>query len=166
VFDFDSSQSDLTWDAGLVLSDATATPQPPPPPEPEIPTPTPVVPPTGGTYRFRVTFVRVSGDCGLPENFVDTVDFDIAAAGQTTTGQKTIVSQPSTGDVNTGETLPSGEGEASSERESYSYTLEFVLDETGNVVRVIVRGLNTYEDANGCVTVYEIEGEAEGEIES
>jgi hypothetical protein len=161
VFDFNSSQSDLTWDVGLMLNEPGSTPEPPPPPEPATPAPTPVVPQTGGKYRFTVTFVRVSGDCGLPDRFVDTVEWDISAADQTTTGQTTIVSQPSTGDVNIGQTQPNGEGQASSERESYTYTLEFVLDETGKAVRVIVTGLNTYTDLQGCVTEYEIEGEAE-----
>jgi hypothetical protein len=151
VFDFDSGQSDLSWDAGLVQREPPATP---------TAAPTPVVPPTAGTYRFTVTFVRVSGDCGLPDRFVDTVDFEIAAADLAAAGQATVLRQPSTGDVNTGQTQPNGEGQASSERESYTYTLEFVLDETGKVVRVIVRGLNTYTDVQGCVTKYEIEGES------
>jgi hypothetical protein len=156
VFDFDSSQPDLKWDAGLVLSAATETPQPPLPPE--VPTPTPVVPSQGGKYKFTVTFVRVSGDCGLPETFVDTLEVDISAVDPTTGGQTGVVSQASTHDENTGPLQSDGKGEASSPRESYSYTLEFVRDETGLVVRVILTGLNTYTDTNGCVTVYEIEG--------
>jgi hypothetical protein len=154
VFDF--SKTDLTRDVGLILLVATETPQPPQPPL--EPTPTPVVPPEGGKYRMTITFVWVSGECGLPKEFVDTVDFNLSAADQTTGSHATTLNQSSTGDINVGQTLPNGEGQASSARESYTYTLEFVLDETGKVVRVIVRGINKYT-SGGCETVYEIEGE-------
>ena len=50
-----------------------------------------------------------------------------------------------------------------SERESYVGILEFIRDESGNIVRVVLTGLNTYEDVYGCVTSYEIEAEAEVE---
>jgi len=36
-----------------------------------------------------------------------------------------------------------------------------VRDESGKIVRVILTALNTYEDVYGCITRYEVEGEAE-----
>ena len=188
VFDFDSSQPDLRWDAGLVLYAPTATPQPPLPPRLETPTPTstPVVPTTGGTYEIRAFFVLDEGACGGPTEYQDTLVFDIAAGGQTSnsrqpsTGnlnngnvfsivivQATVVGptitvrQPSTGDVNTGMIQPDGTFEVSSPRESYSGKLEFVRDEAGKIVRVILRATNTYKDAKDCVAKYKVEGEAE-----
>jgi hypothetical protein len=56
---------------------------------------------------------------------------------------------------------PDGSFEVSSQKESYSGTLEFVRDDAGMVVRVILRATNTYENAQGCVTKYRVEGEAE-----
>lgn len=179
---FELGQTVVTRDAGLLPDEPTLLPLPSATP---IPTPTPVVPPTGGAYRFRVMFVRVSGNCGGPNQFMDTLDADIAAAGQAGTfrqpsaggvnsgnvfsvvlvqppdGQPITFTQPSTGDVNTGMIQSDGTFEVSSDRESYSGAFEFVRDESGRVVRVTLRGLNTYTDTQGCVTVYEIEGEVE-----
>lgn len=152
VFGFDPDQSDLSWDAGLTFQ-PTPTPAPPP-----LDTPTPVIPPTGGTFEFTAAFTEVEGTCGSVAYFEDRLVIEIAADGKTITFR-----QPSTGDVNTGEVLPDGSFEASSERESYFGTLEIVRDEGGNIVRVVLMALNSYEDVNGCVTRYEVEGDAEVE---
>ena len=76
-------------------------------------------------------------------------------------GRTVTLSQPSTGDVNTGMIQPDGTFEVSSQKESYSGTFEFVRDEAGKVVRVILRAINTYENAQGCVAKYRVEGETE-----
>jgi len=149
VFEFDPDQSDLSRDAGLLFQ---PTPTPPPPGD----TPTPVIPPTGGIFELTVAFTHVEGECGAPATFQDRLEIEIAEDGQTI-----IFRQPSTGDANIGEVLPDGSFEVSSERESYSGVLEFVRDESGKIVRVILTGLNTYEDVSGCITRYEVEGEAE-----
>jgi hypothetical protein len=151
-----------------------------------IPVLTPVVPPTGGTYEIHAFFVLEEGACGGPAEYEDTLVADLAAGDQASTsrqpstghvntslafpvvlvqatavGRTVTFSQPSTGDVNTGMIQPDGSFEVSSQKESYSGTLEFVRDDAGMVVRVILRATNTYENAQGCVTKYRVEGEAE-----
>ena len=151
VFEFDPNQPDLSRDAGLIIE---PTPTPPPPGD----TPTPVIPPTGGTFELTVTLTQVEGSCGAPATFQNRLEIEIAEDGQTI-----IFRQSSTGDANIGEIQPDGSFEVSSERESYIGILEFIRDESGNIVRAVLTGLNTYEDVYGCVTSYEIEAEAEVE---
>lgn len=149
AFDFDPDRSDLSRDAGLIFR---PTPTPPPP----GPTATPVIPTTGGTFDLTVTFNQTEGTCGAPSTFQDRLEIEIGADGRTITFR-----QPSTGDVNVGEIQPDGSFEVSSERESYLGTLEFVRDENGDIIRLILTGVNTYEDVYGCVTRYEVNAEAD-----
>jgi hypothetical protein len=157
AFDFDSSLGDQSRDAGLTFK---TTPSRLPPPE-NTPTPEPtwVTPPTGGVFEFHAAFTKVDeGDnnCGLTAYFEDGLVIEVTEDGQTITFR-----QPSTGDVNSGEILPDGSFEVSSERESYLGRLEILRDESGKIVRVILYAINTYEDVYGCITRYEVEGETE-----
>jgi hypothetical protein len=158
LFTFDPAQPDLSWDAGLAIK-TTPTPAPPPQDTP-TPSPTRVIPPTGGTFEFNAAFTEVENDCGFTAYYEDRLVVEIAEDGQTITFR-----QPSSGDVNTGDVLPDGSFEVSSERESYLGTLEIVRDESGRIVRVVLDAINTYKDAFGCVVQYEVEGEVEVEAE-
>jgi len=186
----DSGGDIISGSSDVVAGDLpTNTPIPPPPatatftPTPEL---TPVVPPTGGTYEIRAFFVLDEGACGGPGEYQDTLVIDFAAGGQTSAfrrsstgdvntgiafpivlvqatavGRTVTFRQPSTGDVNTGMVQPDGTFEVSSQKESYSGTFEFVRDETGKVVRLILRATNTFQNAQGCVAKYKVEGEVE-----
>lgn len=151
AFDFVSGQPDLTLDAGLIEVEPTPTPLPP-----ATPTPTPVVPVGGGAYVIQVTFALDQGTCGGPAEFNDSLRIEIAPDGTSIT-----LTQPSTGDVNTGTINPDGTFEVSSQRESYTGELQFERDDSGRVVRVVLTAVNLYEDIQGCVNQYLVGGEVE-----
>lgn len=151
AFDFNPGQPNLTFDAGLIEVEPTPTPAPP-----ATPTPTPVVPAEGGTYQIEVTFVLDQGTCGGPAQFNDSLRIEIGPDGTSIT-----FTQPSTGDVNIGTINPDGTFDVSSASEAYVGTLEFVRDDAGSVVRVILRALNQFEYTQGCINYYEVEGEVD-----
>ncbi len=147
------SRAELTRDAGLLLA---PSPTPTPPPRPTY-TPSPVPPAAGGSYFIPLTFALKNGECGGPASFEDGLEIEIAPGGQTIT-----LRQPSTGDVTTGLIQTDGTFEATSEKESYEGKIQFVrASQGGYMVRIIFQAVNTFEDAQGCVSTYEVEGENE-----
>ncbi len=138
------------------------TPSPPPavtptPPEAPEPEQTPVVPSTGGTYRVTVEFVRATGACGGPSSFQDLLMIEINE--RLLDEQEISILQPSTGDANGGTVQQDGAFEARSERESYAGQFGFERDSAGSPVRITLTARNTYQDAQGCTTEYDVEGE-------
>jgi hypothetical protein len=145
------SPAELTRDAASLVT-PTLTPSPRP-----TYTPSPVPPAAGGSYTIRLAFVLTNGECGGPATFEDGFEIEIAPGGQSIT-----LRQPSTGDVTTGTIKTDGTFQTASESESYQGRVEFIrASQGGNIVRIAFQAVNTYTDAQGCVSTYEVEGQNE-----
>jgi hypothetical protein len=98
-----------------------------------------------------------NGECGGPASFEDDFEIEIAPGGQSIT-----LRQPSTGDVTTGTIQTDGTFQTTSETESYQGELQFIrASQGGNIVRITFQAVSTFEDAQGCVSTYQVEGQNE-----
>lgn len=158
-FEFRSSSGDPTRDMGLLESIPTPTPTHTPtltPSPTATSTSTPVPPQLAGEFSLEGQFVRVEGACGAFSEFTSLLFITIDPDGRSIT-----FFQPITNDMNTGTIESDGSFRVSSERESYEGQIEFERDENGRIVRITLFARNIYENAVGCVEVFEVFGTAE-----
>jgi hypothetical protein len=95
------------------------------------------------TVSVTMSFSDGTGGCGTPTEFVDTLDVELWADG------RIAITQPSTGDANTGVVAPDGSFTATQTAPPESYEGTINADGTGTAI-------NRYTDSGGCESTWNV----------